>query len=463
MAVSSGCALSPAIHPSQELQPTVSTDIIAVAADRPPRDHRLLTARSVWLLVACLVLALVLGTLPDFVREAGQVVQPEVRTFTQLSPAELAILAEHGISISAYVLYVLAWVHAPTVVYVAVSGIIIWRRAHDRVAFTMAILLLIIGAAMPYFSGITEFRAGWLTLVHFAQAAGFYGLLLISYVFPTGRFVPRWIGPVAILWAPVVLAWALLPNSPLAVMDAGGVLTPVGLVEVLLGLGLGVYSQAYRYRRVSSPLQRQQSKTLFFGFAATFLIYLAAVLPYFMFAALRQPGLTYLLYDLLLVPLLMRTAFIALPLSIGFAILRYRLWDIDIIIRRTLTYAVLTGALAAIYGVAVIVLQHLFILISGQRLSQLATVITTLAIAALFVPLRRRLQQGIDRRFYRRHYDAAQVLAAFGETCKYEVDAARLTDRLLAAVDEAVQPAHISLWLMNPPATDGSVESARSQ
>jgi|GEM_PF-156235 len=139
--------------------------------------------------------------------------------------------------------------------------------------------------------------------------------------------------------------------------------------------------------------------------------------------------------------------FILIGAALSVAILRYRLFDIDLIIRRTLVYALLTALLALAYALSVVVLQNVFRAVTQQGQNQLVTVISTLAIAALFVPLRGRVQSIIDRRLYRRKYDAAQIVAAFGSTIRDDVELTRLTTDLIDVVDATLQPAHASLWL----------------
>lgn len=138
--------------------------------------------------------------------------------------------------------------------------------------------------------------------------------------------------------------------------------------------------------------------------------------------------------------------FLFLPLSIGIAIVRYRLWDIDVIVRKTLTYALVAALLAIMYFGLVILLQQLFAAVSNQR-SEFITVLSTLAIAALFVPLRNRVQAMIDKRFYRKKYDAQQVLQRFSETVRDETDLEKLTNELLSVVNETMQPKSLALWL----------------
>jgi hypothetical protein len=139
---------------------------------------------------------------------------------------------------------------------------------------------------------------------------------------------------------------------------------------------------------------------------------------------------------------------LGLPVFTGIAILKYRLYEIDIIINRTLVYGSLTVMLAAVYFAGVVGTQYVFRTVTGQeRLPQLAVVVSTLAIAAMFDPLRRRIQSFIDRRFYRRKYDAAKTLEAFSARLRDETDLASLSGELVSVVKETVEPDHVSLWL----------------
>jgi hypothetical protein len=178
----------------------------------------------------------------------------------------------------------------------------------------------------------------------------------------------------------------------------------------------------------------------------------ALVLWIFPADVLRHPLLSTNALGLLLLPF---------PLGIAVAILRYQLFDIDLLIKRTLVYGTLTGILALVYFGLVIGLQALFHWITGQvSQSPLVIVASTLAIAALFQPLRQRIQRIIDRRFYRRKYDAAQTLAAFSQTLRGELDLDQLSEELVAVVQETMQPAHVSLWL-RPPSHERKPDTTR--
>jgi hypothetical protein len=200
-------------------------------------------------------------------------------------------------------------------------------------------------------------------------------------------------------------------------------------------------------------VERQQLK--WFTYAGA-LITSGTILTYTVSEVIGALWLEWLGYVVLLVGL------IGLPISMGIVILRYRLYEIDLIINKTLVYGLLTATLALLYFGSVTLLQYLFSLLTGQG-NTLAIVGSTLAIAALFSPLRRRIQSFIDRRFYRRKYDARKILEAFGSRLRDETDLERIPEDLLEVVDETMQPSHISLWLRFPASSSPKrSESSRS-
>jgi len=198
---------------------------------------------------------------------------------------------------------------------------------------------------------------------------------------------------------------------------------------LLLGSTAGI--QVYRYLRVYNPVQRQQTKWLVFAFSVNMMLLVLFLAIGGLVPAVNQPDSPYRLARATMTFVF----FLRIPLSIGIAVLHYRLWDIDVIINRTLVYGTLTAMLALVYAGPVIVLQFLQHGLTGQAAENpLAVVASTLVIAALFNPLRRRIQTFIDRRFYRRKYDAARTLEAFSATLRNEMDLNRLSEQLVAVV-----------------------------
>jgi hypothetical protein len=268
--------------------------------------------------------------------------------------------------------------------------------------------------------------------------------------FPNGRLVPRWMGLILLLFI-IFVFFDTLPSrvSPFDANWPGWFY----LLANLVLYGASLISQIYRYRRISTPVQRQQTKWVIFGIAVTLAVFIGLLVISFGvnsgFLIASTLDNTTLLTEVW--TLTLPVAALLIPLSIGFSILRYRLYDIDVLINRTLVYGMLTILLALVYVGLVIVLGSLVRLFTGQAgQSPVIIVASTLVIAALFQPLRHRIQAMIDRRFYRRKYDAAKTLEAFSATLRNEVDLNQLREHLLTVVQDTMQPSHVSLWLREP-------------
>jgi hypothetical protein len=269
-------------------------------------------------------------------------------------------------------------------------------------------------------------------------------LALFFGVFPNGRMVPRAFGVVIALFAGMffvneVLGIGDISNDPFW-NAAAWVMWPT----VLLG---GVAAQVYRYLRVSTAEEKRQTRWVLFGLALFGLLFVAFLFTGAFIGAeelfptsganvARLSGL-----------IISGVIFLIIPLAIGMAVLRSQLFDIDIIIRRTATYAVVSALLLAVFFGSVVSLQQLFAALTGSHQNELVTVLSTLGIAALFVPVRNRVQGVVDRRFNRRKYDAQQVLAQFAATVRDETDIEKLTRNLVEVVNETMQPRSVNIWL----------------
>jgi hypothetical protein len=315
-----------------------------------------------------------------------------------------------------------------------------------------------------------EFAAWFSTWIGFAGPTLAVFLMLL---FPGGRLPSRrWR---IVVWVTVLgaamsaLGFAFMPSSLLTHSDVANPFAIVGViygklttyqffgVSRLLGMTLlstsilaALFSVILRLRHARGD-DRQQIK--WFLFAAVPLTFLGSldelntIVADFTTDFMFRP--VYILYSWGLVVLVVYVEVLALllvPVCTYIAILRYNLYDVDVVINRTLVYGSLTVMLVALYLVGIVVLQRVFVVLTGQR-STLAVVASTLLIAALFTPLRRRIQSFIDRRFYRRKYDARKTLEAFSAQLRDETDLNALSEDLVGVVRETMQPAHVSLWL----------------
>jgi hypothetical protein len=295
----------------------------------------------------------------------------------------------------------------------------------------------------------------WLSIWVWILMFGLIVFLLL--LFPTGRLPnSRW-RPFAWMSAVLTLmAATLMAISPDAVLDTLGpsgkgrisLPNPLGaeglpnlylpVQTLVLALGLVAAASVVVGRRGARGVERQQIKWLLYAGA---IFFLGNVLKNTVFSPLGEVS-----WGLWVGYLLVGIGGLGGPIAIGIAILRYRLYDIDILINRTLVYGSLTATLVALYFGGIVLLQRIFVTLTGQQ-STLAVVASTLLIAALFTPLRRRIQGFIDRRFYRRKYDARKTLEAFSIKLKNETDLESLNNDLVGVVRETMQPAHVSLWL----------------
>jgi len=349
-----------------------------------------------------------------------------------------------------------------------VGAIIASRRPNNGVGWLCLALGLIVGlqdVAWQYGSRALEISPGSLPAGPLlAMIGNVLGILqqplpyiLLLLVFPNGRFLSqrwRFLAWVAVIISMLgVLMTIIYPTiqgglhatvaNPIGIKSlqaAGDLVFTVGFWALNLVLLVAVISIIVRWRRAKDE-ERQQLKWLVYigviSVITTIIGSTGALLP-------LSPYI-----PVLIGAIGVAGASIGIPVAIGIAMLRHRLYDIDILINRTLVYGILTAILGLVYFGSVVVLQFLLRGLLAQG-TQLAVVGSTLGIAALFHPLRQRIQQAIDRRFYRSKYDAARTLEAFSATLRNEVDLTELSKQLLAVVQETMQPAHVRLWLRHP-------------
>jgi hypothetical protein len=334
--------------------------------------------------------------------------------------------------------------------YYLLSFLIVLRGRRYLMSVLFALLLLVFGAAGPLANPLWgSLENGFPALFRIALVFNAFisGAMVLLYVFPDGAFTPGWTrfaAPVVVL---LVAGSNLLPGSPL---DYWSWAQPLPVVINLAMVASGGVALWQRYQRYSNPIQRQQIKWFLAGVLLILINWLGDFFTVTIYPALTGEWLFPEVHDDLIREIGQETAWyissFLLALCIGLSVFRYRLWDIDLILRRTLIYGLLSGVLVSVYLALVLVSQSVFISLTGQR-SPVSLVISTLAIAGLFHPLRLRIQTAIDRRFFRRKYDAERILEAFGARLMGKVDLDELGAFFQAAVKQALQPEQISLWI----------------
>jgi hypothetical protein len=404
-------------------------------------------ARAAWVVVAVTALAIILFSIPSSYEHYRSVctAAAEVcseRAVHQATPEGVRALQDVGLSLRSYALLNVIVDKVFQLVWLAVGALIFWRRSDDRMALLTSLFLVTFGTGTvdpTAANALITSQPSWQLPVRGVEFVGEVCTTLFFLLFPGGRFVPRWTR-----WLAVAFITFNVSNLPfLDLYSRSPVLEGLSFM-VFLGIVVSsVWSLVYRYRRVSSEAQRRQTRWVVFGTTLA----VAGTFPFQLPVDLSLLG-----GDTPFVLLIFKMGFalslLLLPLSIGVAVLRSRLFDVDALINRTLVYGSLTVTLALLYFGGATLTQISFNAITGQeRLPQFTVVASTLAIAALFNPLRRRIQAFIDRRFYRKKYDARKTLEAFSAKLRDETDLDALSDDLVEVVRETMQPAHASLWL----------------
>ncbi len=392
-------------------QQWTQTDMVARSLASPPgalRGRRLMAARAVWVAMSALVVGLAIATLPVAYSEYSTVcvAGSECRPYWRLAPQDVGALRDIGLSVGFYAGYSLAAEIISMLGFWMIGAVIFWRRSDDRLALFFSLMLVAFGAL-----GVVDKSAA----VHpalgqlgaFVVIFGYVSFFVSFFVFPDGRFVPRWARPLVLVWALYVAALYLAPNDSAFHPSAW---SPLLVVPLVLGLfGSVVFAQIYRYLRVSGPVERQQTKWVVSGLTAAIFLAAAMAVPAALSSTLLKPGVSKVFYTLAEATVV-SVAMLLIPLSLGIAILRYRLWDIDVIINRALVFGALT---AVVIGVYVLVVGGLGSILQ-ERGSFLLSLLAAGLVAVIFAPLRERLQRGVNRLMYGERDDPYAVLSRLG-------------------------------------------------
>jgi len=409
------------------------------------RGQWLMLARAAWLIVGALAIGLFFAAIPAEFRQL-QLGCPTAAcaSIGGVAPVELSVLVNLGLSPEFFAAYGIALELILGLVFIVVAILIFWQKSSDRQALFVSFALLLFGTATQTFalSALVAAHPAWGLIVDSLHFLGSASFSLFLFIFPDGRFVPRWTRWVALVWIAWLFPRYWFPDWPPS--GSGIWLAWFNLVVWLVALGTVVYTQVYRYRRVSNRVQRQQSKWVVFGIALGLAVFLTVNIT--VSAIVPVPTSAGELTTLMVGAALMNSALLLIPLSIGIAVLRYHLFDIDILINRTLLYGALTVSVVGVYVLVVGYLSVLFRAAGGQA-NLAISVLATGFVALLFQPLRYRLQRGINRLMYGERDDPYAVLSRLGQRLEATLAPEAVLPTIVETVKESLKLPYTAITL----------------
>jgi hypothetical protein len=379
----------------------------AMSTERRLRGRTLVIVRALWGLIVLFEVGVLLFDLPAFIAVLHTACSDPTGVscnYLQLRSAQLPALAHYGFSLEGYALYAFFCDLVITLLLLSVGALIIWRKSAEVMGLFVSLLLITFGCfgvsevhtvVVPPGIGALIF---WVLVILQWPALG-----ILFYTFPNGRFVPRWSWLLTSLFVIQFVFYAFLPY-PYNINNWPPLLYE--LEQFVVG-GSAIGTQIYRYRRVASPLQQLQIKWFAFGFAITLAFSIGQGLLPLVIPSLSRPDSWYQLLG----PASQALFYAPIPLGIGIAMLRYRLWDIDILINRTLVYALLTASTLGLYVLVVFGASAFLRAENDLFFSLLATAL----IAVLFQPLRQWLQHGVNRLMFGDRNEPYRVLSRLGQ------------------------------------------------
>ncbi|HZG68421.1 MAG TPA: histidine kinase dimerization/phosphoacceptor domain-containing protein, partial [Herpetosiphonaceae bacterium] len=413
------------------------------------RGRWLRLARLVWVVVALVNLTLFIVSVPAYWAQLSTICTDSSEAsceLSQLNPVKLQALEGLGATIGAYAIYTLT-IHAiASLAFFVVGALIFWRRSNDWYGLFVSFLLISLGASGPSSVFTNAFAWAYPDVASRLDPPAwllFPALGLFLVTFPDGRFVPRWSWLIVLLWLAQAVFWDVIYSWPL----------PLFVAELSLVWGSTLAVQVYRYRRVADVTQRQQTKWVLFGFAIGVSTILTVGLSTVVFPHLNAPDSRFWLLEGTWVALL----FTSIPLSIGIALVRYRLWDIDPIINRTVVFGALT---ASVVGIYVLIVGYLGALLqTGSNL--FVSLLATGLVAVLFAPLRDRLQRTVNRLMYGERDDPYAVVSRLGERLEATLAPEAVLPTIVQSVKEALKLPYAAIALTGngaaPPRVAASV------
>jgi hypothetical protein len=419
--------------------------------------RRLRFFRAAWLVLVALTLVAVLLAVPARYAELMTPSGLPDHAMQQLSAEEFFLLGGLHIKPEAYATAVIALEILLLAVFFGLGIVLFVRESSSWLGMYVSLALITYAAyATPTLDALLDGPAAAAWLSRFVQTIGLQAALTFFFLFPDGRFVPRWTILMAFAWLIAMWSAFFFPGVPWDFLDPWG-LSATSFALLMAAWATGLVAQALRYRQTPSLVERQQTKWVLYSVLLAVIGYAITFIPHLVLPYLNMSPAPSLAYNALM-PVFFYAAILSIPVAMTFSILRYRLWDIDRLIGQTLLYGLTSAALVAIY--AGVVLVTVVLVGWNTSLGPAPIVLTTIAVALIAQPLRDRLQDFIDRRFFRAKYDAEQTVDFFGRSARDTVDLHELTASLSDTVETALHPEHISVWIR--PREASGVDSSRA-
>ncbi|MDP6454477.1 MAG: ATP-binding protein [SAR202 cluster bacterium] len=415
---------------------------------RTPADARMILSSLFWmraslLVVGIMAVGLTLAGIVPFVQNFGEVCQDaDCINSLQMRSAQADVLERVGLTPTAYSIYLVIWELALAATFAAI-GLLIALRSSDRVALFGAIFLMaFIVTGLDMAAELSRDYPIWEWPTNTVEALGNVTFLIFYYLFPNGRFVPKFAVALAIAWALLNLTWLVFPEAPFNAIYPGNTTPPSTILVFGIFTLSGILAQVYRHTRTSNTTERQQNRLILFGIGAAFIGGLLRFVPPEVSSQVNDTAFAGMIYRIVALPL-SAILVAAVPVLIGVSVLRYRLWNINVFINRTLVYAVLLTSVAGIYVLMVGALGQIFQSIGNVFFATLATGI----IALLFNPMRLRLQRAANRLMYGEQNDPMSVLTGLNRQLESSLQPGTALYTIVQTVSDAMRLPYASIAL----------------
>jgi signal transduction histidine kinase len=397
-------------------------------------------ARAVWIGLAVFTLGVYVAGASTLYERLETVCAGEDCAQWRLSPEAAGALREVGISLEFYAAAGIALSALSALVFFAVAALLFWRRSNEWMALLLSLYLLLNGPGGNFLTELNQVQPIWSPLI---TSLGYLSTALfipLFYLFPDGRFVPSWTRVLAAVWVALQFPYYFFPNSLYGPSNWAVWLSGAVFVGYLLSI---VFAQVYRYRRVSGPVERQQTRWVVFGLA----VVISGSLPLALVAeGALLPAPFQAFAGILVDPL-----FVLLPLCVGIAVLRYRLWDIDLVINRTLVFGALT---ACVVGLYVLVVGGLSMVLQ-TRGNLFVSLLAAGLVAVLFAPLRARLQRAVNHLMYGERDDPYAVLSRLGQRLEATLEPGAVLPAVVETIAGALRLPYAAIELKENGERDG--------